>query len=461
LTPSAATSVQVHARKQGSSGRAGPPARAGGAPTPALAARVLVALAAAIGAAVATPAVPAASPPARDAFDPVLPYLAEEDYEQARPRILEALRLEGGASCKTLAAYAKSRSGRVREHAVRALADAGCAAFESYHAYLDDPDAWVTEAVIEAARRHLMPDAVPYLLARLTDARRIVAEEGTRRIGDSAHRALQVITCQSFHYDPEGTEDDRRNALTRWRQWYFERHAEPRDEWVKEGIARARDYAGRDYTPHRLEGLRLLALIGEPALPDLRALIQRAPGDVQADVSCQPEEPPRPTDRVPCRLLVRDASTHHVVLAPPSGGPVIRLGRADAPAGLSPPDDDARPAGGPAAGDRGGPLPGALAERMIVLMPGEVRRYEFTVGPVPAAGRYRVRVTLADLAAELVAAPSVSPPSASPSPHPQDRRGSPKLQRTGATLKPGAAPTPADKPPPTAIEAETMVRFEQ
>src|SRR5437867_4133603 len=146
LTPSPATSVQVHGRKQGSSGRAGPPARAGGAPTPALGARVLVALAAAIGAAVATPAVPAASPPARDAFDPVLPYLAEEDYEQARPRILEALRLEGGASCKTLAAYAKSRSGRVREHAVRALADAGCAAFESYHAYLDDPDAWVTEA---------------------------------------------------------------------------------------------------------------------------------------------------------------------------------------------------------------------------------------------------------------------------------------------------------------------------
>jgi len=90
-------------------------------------------------------------------------------------------------------------------------------------------------------------------------------------------------------------------------------------------------------------------------------------------------------------------------------------------------------------------------------MPGEVRRYEFTVGPVPAAGRYRVRATLADLAAEVVAAPSVSPPSAAPSPRPQDRRGSPKSQRTGAALKPEAAVKPA----PTAIEAETIVRFDQ
>ncbi len=252
--------------------------------------------------------------------------------------------------------------------------------------------------------------------------------------------------------------------MTRWRQWYLERRAEPREAWVKEGIARAREYAGRDYTPHRLEGLRLLALIGEPALPALRVLLQRTPADVQAEASCQPEEPPRPTDRVPCRLLVRNASTHPVVLAPPAGGPVIRLWRADAPPELSPPDDDARPAGGAAAGDRSGPVPGGLAERMVVLTPGEVRRYEFTVGPVPAAGRYRVRATLADLAAEVVAGaatPSVSPPPASPSPRPQDKRSGPRPQRAGAASKPGAARGPADRPPPTAIEAETIVRFEQ
>jgi len=101
---------------------------------------------------------------------------------------------------------------------------------------------------------------------------------------------------------------------------------------------------------------------------------------------------------------------------------------------------------------------------MVVLAPGEVRRYEFTVGPVPAAGRYRVRATLADLAAEVVAgaaAPSVNPPPASPSPRPQDKRSGPKSQRAGEASKPGAARGPADRPPPTAIEAETIVRFEQ
>ncbi len=455
LTRSAPASVQEPVRAPGSTGRPGRAIRAGGAPSRWLAARLLMALAGAIGAAVATPVVPAAPPPAHDAVDPLVSYLAEEDYEQARPRILEALRLGGGSSCTALAAYPGNRSGRVREHAVRALSDAGCAAFESYRVYMNDADAWVTEAVIEAARRHLMPDAVPFLLARLSDARRIVAQEGTRRIGDDAHRVLQMITCQSFHYDPEGTEDDRRNALTRWRQWYIERHAEPRDAWVKEGIARARDYAGRDYLPHRLEGLRLLALIGEPALPDLRALIRREPGDVQADLSCQPEEPPRPTDRVPCRLLVRDASASRVVLAPPAGGPVIRLGRADAPAELSPPDQDARAPGGVSGVHAGAPVPGALAERMVVLLPGEVRRYEFTVGPVPTAGRYRVRATLADLAAEIVAgaaAPSASPPPAPPSPRAQDKRGSSKSQRTGAAPKPGAAPPPALSVGPFSLE---------
>src|SRR2546425_1786121 len=369
LTRSAPTSVQEPSRVPGVAGRRGPAAPIQGARKRLLAARLIASSAGVMAAtlALAIAVVPAGP---RGAADPILPCLGEEDYERARPRILEALRLEGGAPCGALAAYAGNRNGRAREHAVRALADSGCAGFASYRGYLEDPDAWVTDAVIDAARRHLMQDAVPFLLARVPDARRIVADAGIRRIGDNAHRALQEITCQSFHYDPAGTADDRRNALTRWRQWYLEHRGEPRDTWVKEGIERARDYASRDYPPHRLEGLRLLALIGEPALRDLRALLRRAPGDVQAEVSCQPEEPPRPTDRVPCRLLVRDVSTHHVVLAPPAGGPVVRVGRVDAPAELSPPDEGTRPAGGAAAGDRGAPVLGMLAERLGGLRPG-------------------------------------------------------------------------------------------
>ena len=353
-----------------------------------------------------------AAGPATAATDPVLPLLAEEDYAQVRPRILEALR-QNGTPCRALGAYVSARDGRVRQHAVRALADAGCADFAAYAGYAADGDAWVIDAVIRAAERHLMTGAVPFLLARLSDARRILAEEGTWTIGDTAHHGLQMITGQSFHYDAGAAADDRRNALTRWRQWYLGHRDEPRDAWVKAGIERARDYAGRDYGPHRLEGLRLLALIGEPALPALRDLLGRSAGDLRAELSCHPEEPPRPTDQVPCVLVVRNVTSRHLAFAPPPGGPEVRVTRNDAP-----------PETGQAAAppDRGAIL-AALAGRLADLSPGEIRRYELAVGPVTAPGRYRVRATLADLVLALTS---------------------------------GSAPNRA----PGAIEAETIVRFD-
>jgi hypothetical protein len=394
--------------------------------------RIVAALGAVICLAAAT------SPSASD--DPVLPLLVEEDYAQARPRILEALRQPGVSPCRALGAYATARNRAVREHAVRALADAGCADFEAYRGYAADGDAWVIDAVIRAATRQQMTGAVPFLLARLSDPRRIVVEEGTWTIGDSAHHGLQVITCQSFHYDPGAPADDRRNALTRWRQWYLEHRGEPRDAWVKAGIERARDYAGRDYGPHRLEGLRLLVLIGDPALPALRDLLGRSPGDLRADVSCQPEEPPRPADQVPCTLVVRNVSARHVAIAPPPGGPEVRVSRSDATAeadAASAPDPLRSAAdGNPAASGGTGALLAALAGRLDDLSPGAVRRYEFKVGPVPAAGRYRVRAALADGAATLTAAPGPRGAAASPA---------------------RAAPSRA----PGAIEAETIVRFDQ
>src|SRR5206468_2892356 len=80
-----------------------------------------------------------------------------------------------------------------------------------------------------------------------------------------------------------------------------------------------------DYGPHRLEGLRLLALIGPRALPALRDTLARRPSDLTADVACAPDEPPRPGDVIPCALLVRNASKHALAIAPPPDGPVVRL----------------------------------------------------------------------------------------------------------------------------------------
>ena len=65
----------------------------------------------------------------------------------------------------------------------------------------------------------------------------------------------------------------------------------------------------------------------------------------------------------------------------------------------------------PAAADPPGPIDpraalAALAARLVELSPGEVRRYDFAVGPVPAPGRYTVRATLADPALALSAGPA-------------------------------------------------------
>ena len=371
--------------------------------------------------------------PAAD--DPILPLLGVEDYDESRPQLLEMLR-QNAAPCRALGAYASSRSTTVREHAVRALSDAGCADFAAYSVYAADRDAWVVDAVIRAAQRHLIAGAAPFLLSRLSDSRRILAAEGTWTIGDAAHRGLQAITCQSFHYDPSGSENDRRNALTRWRQWYLAHRAEPREAWVKEGIERAREYASRDYGPHRLEGLRLLALIGEPALPALRALLVRSPGDLSADVSCLPDEPPRPPDRVPCALVVRNVTDHGVAFAPPQSGPEVGVTRQVVAAESDPPPERpgkpsaSRPAPAAAPAAALTPAPSDprerlanLAARLIELLPGEVRRYEFDVGPVPSPGRYTVRVRLDD--------PSV-----------------------------GLSLGSAQAPPAPGIEAETVVRFD-
>jgi hypothetical protein len=365
-----------------------------------------------------------AAPGPGTAADPLLPYLQGDD-SQSRARALALLKEEGRPPCQTLGAYASSPKSRVRESAVRVMDDAACSDFQSYSGYLLDGAAGVVDALIGAAQRRLMADAVPFLLGCLSDRRRIVTGEGDSSIGERADRALMVITCQSFHYDAAASKDDQRDAITRWRQWFLARRQLPRDEWVQEGIQRGRDYAGRDHGPHRLEGLRLLALIGPRALPALRETLARGPTDLTAEVVCLPDEPPRPGDIIPCALVLRNASKRSLAIAPPPDGPLVRL----SPTASA--HDEAPPARGAVPG--GGDITEALAvfaDRLVDLAPGEVRRFEFNAGPVLFAGRYRLHVTLDDLVSRLL-----------------------------DSSKTGTAPRAAATP--TGIEAETIVRFEQ
>ncbi|HKB07236.1 MAG TPA: hypothetical protein VKF61_03020, partial [Candidatus Polarisedimenticolia bacterium] len=232
----------------------------------------------------------AAEPTPKATPDPVLGYLLDDD-EQARAQALGALRERGLSPCRALGVYSGLPNSRVRANAVKAMDASGCSDFEAYDPYLVDGSAGVVAALIETAQRHEMKEAVPFLIGTLTDRRRIVGERGTWSLSEEAHKALMVITCQSFHFDPAASRDDQRNAMTRWRQWYLAKKDLPRDEWEKEGIDRGRDYAGRDHAPYRIEGFRLLALIGPPALPALRELLARRPEDLATEVVCQPDEP--------------------------------------------------------------------------------------------------------------------------------------------------------------------------
>jgi hypothetical protein len=370
--------------------------------------------------------------------------LADEEYEARRAQILGELRRTGrGSPCEVLGGFRSQRNERVRENAVRALSDAGCDRFPAYRPYLDDPNPWVTEWILRAVERRLMTEAVPFLIDRLSDRRRILSGDGFWIIGETAHRVLREVTCQSFHFDPEGPEPLRQDALSQWRQWYAAHRGEPRQSWVAAGIALGRDYVGRDYAPHRLEGLRLLALIGPPAFPALRGALERHPDDLLARVVCAPEEPPRVTDAVPCALEIENATRRRLALVPRDGPPEVQVRRREEAPPPPPPRGGATSRGArsrsapesppkaPAPVPLPAPVPAEIAGSIVDLAPGEVYRVAFSVGPVPGAGRYDVRVRLRDLAAALV----------DPSPV--------KDARTSAV--PGLPP----------IEAGTMVRFEQ
>jgi len=209
-------------------------------------------------------------------------------------------------------------------------------------------------------------------------------------------------------------------------------------------MALARADLARDDSARRIEGIELLALIGTPALPALRAAFERREQDLRATLSCVPDEPPRVTDQVPCVLLVTNLAKRRIALAPPPGDPEVRLTR----------EDDLRAA---SKDDPGRPLrlvgarPADLVDRVLDLAPGEALRREFKIGPVRAAGRYEVRAILNDLGAALGSAGPPSPGEVEPTPAPVPPK--PRGRSAGP-----AGPAPSVLP---SIQATTVVRFEQ
>ncbi len=392
--------------------------------------------------------------------DPLQTLLADEDYDSRRDDLLRELQRPGLSSCRRLEVYAEDRNERVREHAVRLQDDAGCSDFAVYRPYIADPSPWVTEAILKAAEHRLIGEAVPFLVDRLGDHRTILSGEGSWTIAESAYRALRKVSCQSFHFDPEGGPRGQADAIAQWGSWYTAHRSEPRAAWVASGIALAHDYLARDYAPHRKEGLELLTLIGSPALPELRAAFLRAPQDLRTSLTCAPEEPPRVVDQVPCVLLVMNASRRRLALAPAPGDPDVELSRFDDPRPES--RGDRSRAGRPS-----GFAPADLLGRVVDLPPGGVLRREFKVGPVRSAGRYEVHAVLPDLASLLGApeAPKAGDAVASSTPK---QAGAPRPigskketpPKKDAPAKRDTAPPPRAAPLPV-IEASTVLRFEQ
>lgn len=366
----------------------------------------------------ALPASAAAAPRAAVEVPELERRLAADTWESDRPRLLRLLAEPGG--CARPADVASARDARVRERAVRLLADAGCDGLQSYGPFLADPHPWIVEALVRAIERHRIGAAVPWLLTRLEDGRRIVDTQGSFPLGALAHRALVAVTCQSFHFDPSAPGPARAEAARRFEAWYAGARERPRPEWIRDGIARAREYL-EEGSPWRAEGAALLARIGGEAVPVLKRFLERGPADLSSGVACEAEEPPRVTDTLRCVLVVQNASTRRLLMAVPPGGPRVWL-EPLAPGGAG--GTERRPAGGaePARAGAADPtvaavrpdhaadataLLEAFAETVVDLAPGELLQRDLSAGPALAAGRYELRATLEDAAARLAGGPPI------------------------------------------------------
>ncbi len=334
--------------------------------------------------------------------------LAAAGDDVGRADLLDAFDNLPSIACPALSLHSEEGAPAWRENAVRAMALVGCDRYADYRSFLRDRNAWVVDALLEAFEQQRIAEAIPFLINRLSDPRRIVSAGGVWTLGERSHRALRAVSCQSLHYNPDSSREDRALSLTAWKAWYDEHRDEPREEWLDAGLARARVYISSDRKSLRLEGLRLLLLIGPEAIEELRAAFHREPDDLRADFSCRPDRPLFTDDQVPCTLEVVNTSAQPIALLP--GRVKLRVRRL--PDGVRP---DRRDESGGRAGDDppekedpsdprrpGATTFGALIGDVVDLAPGEALRRAVRIGPVSSSGVYEVRATLVDLAAPML-----------------------------------------------------------
>jgi hypothetical protein len=362
--------------------------------------------------------------PAVAAIDPLTSLLSDDWDETRRSAVRERVRALGSSACPTLAGYSAAPDPRAREHAVRAMADAGCSDLADYRGFFSDTSAWVVDALIDATSRHRLTAAAPFLLAHVDDRRRLVSDDGAREVAEEADRGLRRLTAQPIPRLPAARGGAATGDPAAWRAWYAAHRADAPALWIASGLdAIGRDLAG-DNLARRLVALDTLALLGAPGRPALAAALRRAPSDLEVGLVCLPEEAPRVLDQIPCTVTITNVGEHRLALA--IGESVVRLelhSQSPAPGTGSPPAGSAHgrekskatktaPAAPPAGQKSGGDAEEAavedagqalLAGHFLVLAPGESVRREVTVGPVKTAGHYDLHAGVIDLARPILA----------------------------------------------------------
>jgi len=355
--------------------------------------------------------------------DPLLALLGQDDEAARRGAIRELLQAGGGDGCARLSGYSRARDSGARENAVRTMGDFGCSSIDDYRPYFSDGSAWVADALLDAVSRNRVEEGVPYALARLDDRRRLVSDGGSWTLAQAALRALRTLTGQPIPTAAQArAEGASVPAEAVWRAWYAAHRDEPPAAWIISGVTSMREALAGHSPARRLAALETAALIGEPGQIVLVEALRRKPSDLTAALSCTPDEPPRVTDEVPCVLTVKNSTLHRVALAsgdvdvevalwvPPATEPRTSGRERDPVMVRTKPKGNPGPsAKAPAAG---APIsdPGVLAGRIVDLGPGESLRRQLRIGPVEAAGRYEVKVELADLWESLDPGPYLAPP---------------------------------------------------